>query len=182
MNSKKTNINRLLWVDLEMTGLDPSREVIIECAAIVTDMNFKILETYETVVKQEQSFLDSMDDWNKKHHGASGLTAKVSQGREPKLVEDDLLQLIARHWVNEAERPILTGNSISQDRSFISRYWPRLNEKLHYRMLDVSSWKIIFNNKYDKKFEKQDKHRALDDIRASIAELQFYLTHITPNK
>lgn len=176
---KDKKLNKLFWIDLEMTGLDVEKEVIIECAAIVTDMNFTVLETYETVVKQDQAFLDKMDSWNTKHHGESGLTAKVPFGKDPLVVENELIQLIDRHFYTEEERrPVLCGNSISQDRLFISKYWKNLENKLHYRMCDVSSWKVILNNKYNLKFAKEDKHRALDDIMESINELKYYIEHI----
>lgn len=175
-------IDKLFWLDMEMTGLDVNKEVIIEVACIVTDLNFKELETFETVVKQPQSYLDSMDNWNKEHHGGSGLTAKVPYGMEPSTVEFHLISMIERHFP-EAQRdrkmrPILAGNSISQDRLFIDKYFTKLSEKLHYRMLDVSSWKIIFNNKFEKVYKKQNSHRALDDIRESIGELRYYLDQI----
>ncbi len=176
---KEKKINKLLWIDLEMSGLDVNKEVIIECAAIITNMNFDTLDTYETVVYQEQKYIDHMDAWNKKHHGESGLIAKIPLGKKSNIVEAELINLIEKHFSNEDEKkPILCGNSISQDRLFISKYWPQLDSKLHYRMCDVSSWKVIFNNIYDLKFKKQDKHRALDDIQESINELKFYLSHI----
>lgn len=177
-------INKLLWIDLEMTGLDINKEVIIEVACIVTDLNFKELETFETVVKQPQHYLDQMDTWNTEHHGKSGLTAKVPHGMEPDAVEFRLLSIIERHFpeakTDKKYRPILAGNSIAQDRLFIDKYFTKLSEKLHYRMLDVSSWKIIFNNKFEKVYKKQNAHRALDDIRESIGELRYYLDQI-PN-
>lgn len=180
-SDKKTEkkVNKLLWIDLEMTGLEVEKEVIIECAAVITDFDFNTLETYETVVKQDQKYLDQMDSWNKEHHGKSGLTAKVPNGKDSKLVETDLMQMIDRHFITEEERrPILCGNSISQDRLFIARYWQNLDKKLHYRMLDVSSWKVVLNNKFNVKFDKQDKHRALDDIQESIQELKFYMGYL----
>src|SRR4051794_40613494 len=131
----------LLWIDMEMTGLDVTREVIIEVAAIVTTVELAEIETYETVVQQPQSYLDAMDDWNRKHHGESGLTARVPSGRPPSAVEDDLIQLVDRHF-KAKDRPIIAGNSIGQDRLFIERHLPRFAARLHYRMLDVTSWKI----------------------------------------
>ncbi|MFN3697877.1 MAG: oligoribonuclease [Pseudobdellovibrio sp.] len=178
-------IEKLFWLDMEMTGLDVNKEVVIEVACIVTDLNFKELETFETVVKQPQSYLDSMDEWNKKHHGDSGLTAKVPHGMEPSAVEFHLISMIERHFPDAQRdrkmRPILAGNSISQDRLFIDKYFTKLSEKLHYRMLDVSSWKIIFNNKFEKVYKKQNSHRALDDIRESIGELRYYLDQVNPS-
>jgi oligoribonuclease len=166
---------KLLWLDLEMTGLDVTKEVIIEVAALVTDLNFQVLDQYEAVVQQPQSYLDAMDDWNKKHHGESGLTAKVPKGTPPLQVETELLALIKKHWTTPKDRPVLAGNSISQDRLFIAKYFSTLESALHYRMLDVSSWKVIFNAKYNQKYVKKNSHRALDDIRESIEELKFYL-------
>ncbi len=175
-------ITHLYWLDLEMTGLDVNKEVIIEAACIVTDLNFKELESFETVVKQPQSYLDSMDAWNTEHHGKSGLTAKVSTGMEPDAVEFRLISMIDRHFPESKTdmklRPILAGNSIAQDRLFIDKHMPQLSARLHYRMLDVSSWKIMFNNKFDRVYKKQNAHRALDDIRESIGELRYYLDQI----
>lgn len=160
---------------MEMTGLDVERERVIEVAAIVTDIEFKELDTYHAIVKQPGEFLARMDDWNKQHHGESGLTALVPNGRDPADVEQDLLRLIAKHF---GEPAVLAGNSIGQDRLFINRYFPKLAAKLHYRMLDVTAWKIMFNARYGIKYEKKNSHRAVDDIRESIAELALYLSHI----
>ena len=179
MSKVEKKLDRLLWIDLEMTGLDVSKEVIIECAAVVTDLALNPLETYEQVVQQAKMHLDNMDDWNKQHHGRSGLTAKVPYGKAPHLVEEDLLQLIDRHWIQEEDRrAIICGNSIAQDRLFITKYWPMLEKKLHYRMMDVSSWKLMFYQKFNVKFDKSEKHRALDDIMESINELKHYLQFV----
>lgn len=175
---KQTPPSKLFWIDLEMTGLDINCEVIIECAALVTDFDFKILDQYETVVKQPQSYLEKMDDWNRTHHAESGLTAKVPFGRDPQDVERDLISLAMKHFNADTGRAILAGNSIMQDRLFIDKYWPNFSKVLHYRMVDVSSWKVIFNTKYGLKHEKKNSHRALDDIKESIAELQFYLSKV----
>jgi oligoribonuclease len=165
-------MEKLLWIDMEMTGLDVEKEVIIEVAAIVTDLNLNEIETYHSVVKQPQEYLDRMDDWNKKHHGSSGLSALVPTGREPGLVEEDLIRLTDKHF---HEAAVLAGNSIGQDRVFINKYFRRMATKLHYRMIDVSSWKVIFNERLKLKYEKKNSHRAVDDIRESIAELKYYL-------
>jgi len=171
--------SKLFWIDLEMTGLDIDKEVIIECAVLITDLNFKVLDSFETVVKQPQHYLDQMDEWNKKHHGDSGLTAKVPFGTPSDEVETHLISMVQKHFRND-ERPVLAGNSISQDRLFIDKYWPGFSAVLHYRMLDVSSWKVIFNSKFGIKYEKNNAHRALDDIQESIAELEFYLNYLKP--
>ncbi len=174
-------IDKLLWLDMEMTGLDVDKEVIIEVAAIVTDLDCKELDTYHAVVKQPQEFLDRMDSWNTEHHGESGLTALVPSGKEPSLVEHELLALISKHFGNSnKDRPILAGNSIGQDRLFINKYMKSLGTALHYRMLDVSSFKIVFSEMFKIKYEKENTHRALDDVRESIAELKFYLERMRP--
>ncbi|MFS4460553.1 oligoribonuclease [Bdellovibrio sp. HCB2-146] len=167
-------MNKLLWIDMEMTGLDVNKEVIIEVAAIVTDLNFAELETFETVVKQPQKYLAAMDAWNTEHHAKSGLTAKVPNGMEPDQVEAKLVDMVKKHFPNTKDKPVLAGNSIMQDRLFIDKYMPDLASRLHYRMVDVSSWKVIFNNKYNFVYKKANKHRALDDIRESIQELRAY--------
>lgn len=179
-------ISKLLWLDMEMTGLDVNKEVVIECACIITDLDFRELESFETVVKQPQKYLDAMDEWNKEHHGASGLTAAVPNGMEPDSVEFRITSMIDRHfpqWKEDKKfKPIMAGNSITQDRLFVDKYFPKIAERLHYRMLDVSSWKIIFNNKFDKMYRKQNAHRALGDIRESIGELRYYLDQIKTDK
>jgi oligoribonuclease len=171
-------VDKLLWIDMEMTGLDVSREVIIEVAAIVTSLDLDELDTYETVVRQPQSYLDAMDEWNTRHHGQSGLTARVPTGRPPEEVENDLIELVTRHFPES--KPVLAGNSIGQDRLFIDRHMPRLAGKLHYRLLDVTSWKIIMAERFGYEYEKKKNHRALDDIRESIGELAHYLQFVTP--
>ncbi len=118
-----------------------------------------------------------MDDWNKKHHSESGLVAKVPQGKEPNEVQSDLSQLVSEFFKDKKNKPIIAGNSIAQDRLFINKYLPDFAQLLHYRTLDVTSWKIIFNTR-NIEFKKQNKHRALDDIRESIAELKFYMSHL----
>jgi len=166
-------MEKLFWIDLEMTGLDVEREVIIECAAIITDMDFNPIDQYEAVIQQPQWYLDHMDDWNQKQHGKSGLTAKVPSGKNSFEVEKDLIQLTQRHF--SQEKAVLAGNSIGQDRLFINKYWPELAQKLHYRMLDVTSLKLIMKHKFNLEYSKQGSHRALDDIQESINELKYYL-------
>lgn len=172
---------KLIWIDLEMTGLDVEKEVIIEVATIITDFNFKIYDEFECVVNQPQSYLDRMDDWNKKHHGESGLIAKIPHGLQPEMVEERLIKMLKKYFPGDlpkGQRPVLAGNSIMQDRLFINKYFPDFAALLHYRMLDVTSWKIIMNTKYGIKHEKKNSHRALDDIRESIAEMKTYLSYI----
>lgn len=179
---KKDKVEKLLWLDMEMTGLDVNKEVVIEVACIVTDLNFREYEAFETVVKQPQIYIDRMDAWNKEHHAKSGLTAKIPNGIEPENLEYRLLDIIDRHFpegkTNPRMMPIIAGNSITQDRLFIDKYFPKFAARLHYRMLDVSSWKIIFSNKFGFDYKKMNSHRALDDIRESIGELRAYMDKI----
>ncbi len=171
-------MEKLFWLDLEMTGLDVNQEVIIEIAAIITDLNFKEIDCFETVVNQPQEYLDHMDDWNRDHHSRSGLLAKIPNGMLPSMAELKLVDLVQKHFPQGKEKPILAGNSISQDRLFIDKYFLTLSKKLHYRMLDVSSWKIILRNIYGYEYKKANHHRALEDIRESIEELKTYMGFI----
>lgn len=169
-------MKKLLWLDMEMTGLDPDIERVIEVAAIITDMDFNTIETYHAIVQQPQIFLDNMDDWNRKHHKQSGLSDKVASGKEPEDVDKELRELTLKHF--DKERAILCGNSIFQDRKFIDLYFKDFAKTLHYRMVDVTSWKIIMNEKYGVEYQKRDSHRALDDIRESIEELKTFLKFV----
>jgi oligoribonuclease len=178
---QKNSLDKLFWIDLEMTGLDVEKEVIIEVAVVLADLKFEVLEEYHSVVRQPQTYLDSMDDWNRTHHKESGLLALIAKGKAPEAVEADLLDFISRHYAQE-EKPVLAGNSIMQDRLFIRKYWTQLEARLHYRMLDVSAWKIVFQNIHNLKFEKRRGHRALDDIYESIDELKFYIGKIDPGR
>ena len=169
----------LLWIDMEMTGLDVEREVPIEIAAIVTDWQLNSLDEYHTVIHQPQIYIDAMDEWNTKTHGESGLTALIPSGRDPLVVDEQMESLVKKHFGLNAA--ILAGNSIGQDRLFIRKYMPRLEACLHYRMVDVTAWKVIFNGMLKLKIKKNDGHRALDDIRESIAELKYYLSFVKPD-
>lgn len=165
---------KLLWVDLEMTGLEPKTDRILEVAAIATDWNFTEYTSYEAIIHQPDAVLKRMDGFAKTQHAASGLTDACRQSDISEAqAQDFLLQLVEEHFT--AGKVILAGNSIHQDRRFIRAYWPKLDAALHYRMLDVSAWKLVFEGKYHKKFIKPEKHRALDDIRGSIDELKYYL-------
>lgn len=171
---------KLLWIDLEMTGLDPKEDRILEVAAIVTDWDFTEVATYEAVKKVGSNLIKQRmvgDFWEKYAPVRDALVTQNENGKNGRTVENELLAFIDEHFADE-ERVLLAGNSIHQDRKFIEHEWPRLNARLHYRMLDVSAWKVVFEGKYRKKFAKPEAHRALEDIRGSIEELQYYLRKI----
>lgn len=168
----------LLWLDMEMTGLDPKTCVIIEIAAIASDPQLRVLGTFDEVVWQPQTALDVMDEWNTTTHGQSGLLTKVPGGRALCDVESDLLAFCDAHF---GEEPIvLCGNSIGQDRKFVDRYMPRFAARLHYRMIDVSSFKEMLRRRFGLTFEKGESHRALSDIQESMGEMAFYLGFFRP--
>ena len=158
-----------------MTGLNPEVERIIEVAAIITTTQHEELECYHEIIKQDPIWLEKMDKWNTKQHKKSGLYDQVSKGKPQSKVEQELVSLVTKHF--KGDKVILAGNSIYQDRLFIKAHFKNLESKLHYRMLDVSSWKIIFEAKRIF-YKKQNKHRALDDIRESIEELKYYLLYL----
>jgi oligoribonuclease len=168
---------KLLWVDLEMTGLDPELDVILEVAAEITDFEFKTLASYEAIVRQpRETIIERMKKnpwWTGYPENRDEFIAKMDTAKPSQIVEQELVQLIVDNF--KAEPAVLSGNSIHNDRNFIKHWWPAVDEKLHYRMLDVSSFKILMQGKYTVEFEKHELHRAFDDIRASIAELEYYL-------
>ena len=169
---------KLFWVDLEMTGLDPAKDKICEVAAIATDMDLNEIAHYEAVVKVDEKLMDERmigDFWDKNSASRDALKSQNQNGKPVEDVERELLDFVDQNF---GEEVYLAGNSIHQDRKFIEREMPELNKRLHYRMLDVSSWKIYFENALNKRFTKQDNHRALDDINGSIEELKWYLTFL----
>jgi oligoribonuclease len=169
----------LVWMDLEMTGLDPERERIIELACLITDGQLQpVADGPELVIHQPEDVLAAMDDWNKRHHGQSGLIERVRASTVTEAeAEAAVVAFIDQHCAPK-ERPPLAGNSIHQDRRFIHKYLPKLDARLHYRMIDVSTVKELgrrwYPALYDKRPSKNEAHRALDDIRESIAELRYY--------
>ena len=184
MDSKLRNLhqNRILWIDLEMTGLSPVDDPILEIGAIVTDWDFKEVATYHGIVKSKVSLLESRmalnsEFWDLNPDSKKGLIEQNYSGKSHAAIEKEMLSFIGKHF--EPKTPVLLGgNSIHVDRRFIIAQFPKLDAKLHYRMLDVSAWKVVFEGKYKKKFAKPDAHRALDDIRGSIMELKYYLSKI----
>lgn len=176
---KHGSSTKLLWLDLEMTGLNVETDRIIEVAAIVTDFKFKELAFYHSAIYQNRKILANMNDWSKEHHTASGLIEKVKTApKEPAVIEN--LQSLIK--TNFREPVILAGNSIHYDRSFIKKWWPQIDSLLHYRMLDVSSFKVLMQNKYGVIYKKREVHLALDDIKESIAELKYYLDYFEKNE
>ena len=173
----------LVWLDMEMTGLDPAKERIIEMATIITDGQLTELATGpDLVIHQGDDVLAAMDDWNKKHHGGSGLVDRVKASTVSDAdAETQTLAFINAHC-GAKERPVLAGNSIHQDRRFIRKYMPALDARLHYRMVDVSTIKELSRRWYPavtaKQPTKQETHRALDDIRESIDELRYYRANV----
>ncbi len=167
----------LIWIDLEMTGLDPERERIIEIATVVTDANLNVLaEGPSLAVHQSDQLLSEMDDWNTSQHGGSGLTKRV---RNSTLTEADACAAtidFLRQWVPAGQSP-MCGNSIGQDRRFLVRYMPELANFFHYRNLDVSTLKELVRRwkpELENGFAKKGSHLAMDDVYDSIAELAYY--------
>jgi oligoribonuclease len=169
----------LLWLDMEMTGLEPDKERIIEIATILTDGQLnEIAAGPELVIHQDDAVLAAMDSWNKKHHGGSGLVDRVrSSDVSDGAAEAATLSFLNAH-ISGNDRPVLAGNSIHQDRRFIRRYMTKLDTRLHYRMVDVSTIKELARRWYPQAISKQpskrESHRALDDVRESIDELRYY--------
>lgn len=178
--SKKPHAT-LLWIDLEMTGLDPVEDRILEVAAIATDWDYNEIAVYEAAVKVGPRLMErrmvkgpSAAFYDAYPENRTALFKQNEEhGRSGRTIENELLAFIDEHFA--ADEPVLlAGNSIHMDRRFIINEWPRLDARLHYRMLDVSAWKVVFAGKYKKKFAKPETHRALADIRGSIEELKYY--------
>lgn len=167
---------KLLWIDLEMTGLDPEKDRILEVAAIATGWDLEPMAELTAVVRVPEKLMRERmvgEFWDKNAESRDGLIGQNASGKSATEVEDALLAFVDQYF---GEEVILAGNSIHQDRKFIDREWPRLAERLHYRMLDVSAWKVYFEGAKKQKFIKREAHRALDDIKGSIEELQWYLS------
>ena len=171
----------LVWMDLEMTGLDPEQETIIEIATIITDSRLNIIaEGPNLAIHQDDDILEAMDEWNTKHHGESGLVDRVRASTiDMEQAEQQTLRFIM-DFVGPNSAP-LCGNSIHQDRRFLRKYMPHLQNYLHYRNIDVSSIKEVVTRWYGPELQpprKQNTHQAMDDIRESIGELRHYREHV----
>ena len=168
--------NNLIWIDLEMTGLDPEKEKIIEIATLVTDSDLNVLaEGPNLIISQSKDILDAMDEWNQNQHGSSGLIEEVIKSNiTEQIAEIETLDFISK-YVGENVSP-MCGNTVSHDRRFLSKYMPELENYFHYRHIDVSSVKEIIVRWMNQaqSYQKNSNHRALDDIKDSINELKHY--------
>ena len=179
---KNAKQNRLLWLDLEMTGLSPEKDLILEIAIIVTDWKFQEIATFEGAVKHSPLKLQSrlrknQVFWDENPKARDELIEQNKHGKPLLKIENEIINFLDKN-LDKNTPIILAGNSVHIDRRFIVNYWPRFDSRLHYRMLDVSAWKVVFEGKFRTKFAKPDNHRALDDIRGSIQELEYYLARI----
>lgn len=173
--------NRLVWIDLEMTGLDPDRDRIIEIATLVTDADLQLVaEGPVLAIHREEAILELMDDWNRSTHGGSGLLERVRQSRTSEREAELATLAFLREHLAAGSSP-MCGNSICQDRRFLARWMPELEAFFHYRNLDVSTLKELARRwapGVAEGFTKQSAHLALDDIRESVAELAHYRRHL----
>lgn len=175
--------SKLLWMDLEYTDFDYPKSLMLEVAIEITDFKFQTLASYEARIKNnpkklvERMALNTF--WQEYAGNREDFVKNNDNGKDTAEVEEELIELIDEHF--NGEPAVLSGNTIHSDRSVIKVHWPKLDLKLHYRMLDVSSLKILMQGKYGVVYEKNSTHRAFDDIQASIAELQFYLDWLKNN-
>lgn len=171
----------IVWMDLEMTGLDPKKDVIQEVGIIITDWDFREIATYESIVRQPRALVEKLmneNSWFLEYEdNRKAFLDAADKGKSPEEVEKEIVELVRTH-VGPDMPALLAGNSVHMDRQFVDAYWPHLSKILHYRMLDVSAWKVVFEGKFGKKFAKAESHRALDDIKGSIEELQYYLKKV----
>ncbi len=177
MTDKNTIPTRLLWVDLEMTGLDPKLDVLLEVAVEVTDFELNTLDSYEARITQDKDTVTERMQaniwWRDYPENRDDFIQKLGEGKPLATVEQEMITLVNKHFAGEMA--VLAGNSIHNDRLFLKSWMPNLDLKLHYRMLDVSAWKVFMQGRHGVVFEKKEVHRAFDDIQASVAELEFYL-------
>jgi oligoribonuclease len=169
---------RWIWIDLEMTGLEPDRDHIIEIATIVTDHDLNVVaQGPELAIHQSDALLAGMDEWNTKQHNGSGLVKRVKESAITDAMAEQQTIDFLQEYVKAGTSPIC-GNSVHQDRRFLNKYMPKLADFFHYRNLDVSTLKILATH-WNKSlaYEKESNHLALDDIKQSIEELRYYREH-----
>jgi oligoribonuclease len=173
--------DNLIWIDLEMTGLDPEKERIIEMATIVTDSNLNMIaEGPVFAIHQSDELLSTMDNWNTKQHTGSGLVSRVKSSHITEREAEEKTIAFLKQYVPSGKSP-MCGNTVYQDRRFLTRYMPALEKYFHYRLLDVSTLKELslrWAPKIYSGLQKESKHLALDDIRESIEELKYYRANL----
>ena len=172
--------NHLIWLDMEMTGLNPDSDRIIEMAMVVTNSNLDVVAEGPVIaVHQPDVVLDAMDEWNKNTHGRSGLIDRVKASTTDEATAEAIYLDFMKEYIPSRTSP-MCGNSIGQDRRFMARYMPKLEDWFHYRNLDVSTLKELcrrWSPQVYKGLEKKGAHKALEDIYESIAELRYYREH-----
>lgn len=177
MLNKNIKPTKFLWVDLEMTGLNPNKDVILEIAAEITNEKLETIDSYEARIKYPKDkiarLMQENDFWKQYRANREYFLNNSETGKPLESVEKELVDFVTHHFGDEMA--ILAGNSIHSDKKFIESWMPQLDLRLHYRLLDVTSWKVIMQTMYGIEFEKPEVHRAYEDIQASIAELQYYL-------
>ena len=181
----KRSKKHLVWIDCEMTGLDPAKDALLEIATIITDYDLNVIAHGPVLaIRQSEARLAGMDAWNRRTHKKSGLIDRVrTSGISVAEAERETLAFVKKHCY--AQTAPLCGNSIGQDKRFLAKYMPELHAFLHYKVVDVSSIKVLVTEWYDGKYrspEKKELHRALDDIEESIAELRYYREHVFVKK
>jgi oligoribonuclease len=177
MTKPKFKPTKFLWIDLEMTGLVPDQDVILEVAAEITGTDLETIDSYESRIQHSREVvLRRMNEnswWKDFPENRDDFLENLNSSKSLQAVEKELISLVDHHFGTEPA--MLAGNSIHSDRAFIKQWMPELELRLHYRMLDVTSWKTVMETMYNVEFEKPEVHRAFEDIQASIAELQYYL-------
>ncbi len=177
MGIEKVLPTKLLWMDLEFTGFEYGKDVILEVSVEVTDFDFRTLGSYEARIKNNPKLLVERMKlntfWQDHPENRDNFLHHNDEGKSIEAAERELISFVEQHFGSEPA--ILAGNSIHSDRAMVRACWPALDLRLHYRMLDVSSLKIVMQGKFGMEYEKSNNHRAYDDIQESIAELQYYL-------
>lgn len=179
--TENSNTERLLWLDFEMTGLDANKDKIVEVAMVVTDWDFNEIASYHSgfgyAAAELEPLLDANPFYVKMKENKAQLLELSLESPAPAIVEKEMVAFIREHC-GVLKPVVLCGNSIHMDRQFVRAQLPLVEQLLHYRMLDVTAWKLVFEAKQDKRYAKQETHRALDDVRESIGELKYYLESV----